>query len=155
MSQVSRQRDIAAEPDAVWQVLAEFDRIAAWAPNVDHSCLLTDQEWGVGTVRRVQVGRAVLTETVRSWEPGISLSYSMGGLPKVVRSVVNTWQLHPQGGGTRVSLTTDIDTGPRPPQQLIARIIGRTLADASDQMLDGLVAHVDRGARLAPQEGTT
>ena len=142
MSEVSREREIAVEPDAVWNVLAAFDNIAGWAPNVDHSCLLTDQGWGVGAVRRVQVGRAVLTETVRSWEPGSSLSYAIAGPPKVVRSVVNTWRLDPRGAGTRVTLTTEIDAGSRPPQLLIAKLVGRKLAAASDEMLDGLVAHI-------------
>ncbi len=151
MSPVSRRRDVSTGSEAVWRVLAAFDRIAEWAPNVDHSCLLTDQEWGVGAVRRVQVGRAVLIETVRSWEPGSSLSYAITGLPKVVRSVVNTWQLDPFGSGTRVTLITDIDTGPRPPQQLIARFIGRKLAEASDEMLDGLVAHV---THVVPRDPT-
>jgi carbon monoxide dehydrogenase subunit G len=154
MSQVNRQRDITTGSEAVWQVLAAFDRIADWAPNVDHSCLLTDQEWGVGAVRRVQIGRAVLTETVQSWEPGSSLSYTITGLPTVVRSVVNTWRLDPFGAASRVTLTTDIDIGRRPPQLLIARIIGRKLAEASDEMLDGLVAHITHLAHIAPKEPT-
>lgn len=147
MSHVIRQRQIAAAPDTVWQVLADFDRIADWAPNVDHSCLLTEQDSGEGAIRRVQVGRMVLTETVRAWQPGTSLSYEISGLPPVIRSVVNTWRLEPQAGGTLVSLTTDVDAGGRPPQQLVARVVGRKLAAASDEMLDGLTAHLDRQER--------
>lgn len=147
MSQVIRQRQIAAPPDTVWQVLADFDRIADWAPNVDHSCLLTEQDSGEGVVRRVQVGRMVLTETIQSWQPGSSLSYAISGLPPVIRSVVNTWRLEPQAGGTLVTLTTDVDAGGRPPQQLVARVVGRKLASASDEMLDGLTAHIDRQER--------
>lgn len=147
MSRVVRQRQIAAPSDTVWHVLAGFDRIAEWAPDVDHSCLLTDQDSGEGAIRRVQVGRMVVTETVRSWQPGTLLSYEISGLPPVIRSVVNSWRLESEGGGTLVTLTTDVDAGRRPPQQLVARLIGRRLAGASDRMLDGLTAHIDRQER--------
>ena len=148
MSTVERSTTIEAAPGDVWAVLADFDAISSWAPNADHSCLLTEQTSGVGTVRRVQAGRITLIETVQTWEPGSILSYVITGLPPVIRSVVNTWRLAPQGAGTLVTLSTDVDAGPRPPQQLIARVVGRKLAAASDVMLAGL------SARLTQQERT-
>ena len=44
---------------------------------------------------------------------------------------------------TRVVLTTEIDAGPRPPQQLIAKAVGKRLGSASEQMLSGLAARVE------------
>jgi hypothetical protein len=41
-----------------------------------------------------------------------------------------------------VTLATHVDCGPRPPQQLVARLVARRLAKASDAMLDGLAAHL-------------
>ena len=41
----------------VWDVLADFDAISRWAPNVDHSCLTTNAADGVGATRRIQTGR--------------------------------------------------------------------------------------------------
>ena len=41
---------IDAPPDRVWKLLADYGAIASWAPNVDHSCLLTDRADGVGAV---------------------------------------------------------------------------------------------------------
>ncbi len=35
-----RLRTIAAEPQAIWDVIADFGAISSWADIVDHSCLL-------------------------------------------------------------------------------------------------------------------
>ena len=142
MSEVVRTAEVAAPPDAVWKVLADFGAISAWAPNADHSCLMGEQTEGVGTVRRIQAGRTTLLETVETWDPPTTLSYSLAGLPPVVRSASNTWQIAEAPGGSRVTLTSRVDAGPRPPQKLIARIVGRVLARASDQMLAALKERV-------------
>tara|TARA_B110000014_G_scaffold149674_1_gene104362 strand:- start:86 stop:535 length:450 start_codon:yes stop_codon:yes gene_type:complete len=141
---VERSRLVEAAPTEVWKVLSKFETISSWAPNVEHSCFLAEETSGVGTTRRVQVGRSALIETVVEWEEPRTLSYSLKGLPPVIRSVTNTWRLEPTEDGTKVRLTTDIDAGPRPPQKLIARIVGRRLGAASDEMLSGLVAHLGR-----------
>jgi len=135
---------IAAQPDAVWAVLAEFGHISRWAPNVDHSCLTTPTATGVDAVRRVQVGRNALLERVVEWELGHRLSYAIDGLPPVVTSVTNTWRLEPVGVSTRVTLRSTVrPKGPRPPQQVAARVLGRVLSKASKQMLAGLKARVE------------
>lgn len=143
MTSVERTAVIAASPGAVWDVLADFGGIVSWAPNVDHSCLLTEQESGVGTVRRIQAGRTTLVETVRTWEAGEALGYQIEGVPAVLRSVVSTWRIAPHERGTTVTLTTEIDAGQRPPQRLIANIAGRKLGKASDDMIAGLAAHLE------------
>jgi hypothetical protein len=118
MTSVSRTGAIAASPDVVWAALADFGAIVVWAPNVDHSCLLTDQESGVGTARRIQAGRTTLVETVTEWTPPTSsdpgtLTYSLAGLPRVIRWVTNSWRLTLDHGGTTVTLTSTVDAGPR------------------------------------------
>jgi hypothetical protein len=142
---VERSGLIDAPVGAVWEVLSDFASIGSWAPNVDHSCLMSDQAAGVGTIRRIQTGRTTILETVELWEPGVSLAYRITGLPPVIRSVVNTWRLGSSGDATMVLLTTDVDTGPRPPQQVVAKVVGRRLAAVSEQMLAGLAEHVERG----------
>jgi uncharacterized protein YndB with AHSA1/START domain len=146
VSEEVRTRAVASSPDEVWAALADFDGISAWAANVDHSCYLdevprdTDRSGAlVGVARRVQSGRFVLVERVTVWEPGERLAYEITGLPKVMRTVVNEWRLAARpDGGTDIALVTQVDCGPRPPHQLIARIAARRLAKASDTMLDGL-----------------
>jgi carbon monoxide dehydrogenase subunit G len=147
MTTVERTGLIGAPIDAVWDVLSDFAAISAWAPNVDHSCLMTEQTDGIGTVRRIQTNRTTIVETTESWEPGVGMSYRITGLPPVIKSATNTWRLGASGDSTMVLLTTDIDTGPKPPQQVIAKAVGRRLAAASEQMIAGLTAFVETNAR--------
>lgn len=146
MAEVVETTSIARSTEDVWAALANFGRICQWAPNVDHSCLATERSDGVGMTRRLQVGRNALLERVIEWEPGERLAYQIEGLPPIVRSVTNTWRLDGAGSSTTVMLTSAIDAGPRPPQQLIARSVGRGLAKASRQMLSGLKADLEGGA---------
>lgn len=142
MATVVKSTSVPASPNAVWEVLADFAAISGWASNVDHSCLLSDQTEGVGMVRRIQTGRTTVVETVTRWEPGVTLSYALTGLPAVIRSLTNTWTLEPLSDSTSVSttvtLTTEIDAGSRPPQKGIAKVVGRKLGQASDEMLVGI-----------------
>ena len=147
MTTIERTGLIAAPIEAVWDVLSDFASISAWAPNVDHSCLMSEQTEGVGTVRRIQTGRTTILETVEHWEPGAALSYRITGLPPVIRVVTNTWRLGASGDSTLIVLSTTIDAGPRPPQQVIARVAGRRLAAASEQMIAGLTDHFEAGDR--------
>ena len=146
MSEATRTAVVAVDADAVWEVLGDFGAISTWAPNVDHSCLMSEQAEGVGAVRRVQVGRSSLVERVVEWTPGLALAYSIEGLPPVIRTVVNTWSLMEMASGTRVSLTSRVNAGPRPPQQLIARIAAQRLARSSETMLVGLERHLAMAA---------
>jgi carbon monoxide dehydrogenase subunit G len=138
MSSTTRSVRVDAAPGAVWALLADFGGLAAWVDAVDHSCLLSHRTEGVGTVRRVQSGRIVLVEEVTVWEPGERLAYAITGLPSRLGSVTNTWRLEPDGSGTRVALTTHVDAGGLPHQRLIARVVARRSANASDAMLAGL-----------------
>lgn len=144
MIHVSRTATIDADLTAVWDVLAAFGEISRWAPNVDHSCLLgvpADTSDLAGIPRRIQAGRTVLVETVTAWSPPSGLAYRIDGLPPVLRSVTNEWQLAPAPGAsdrTVVTLTSHVDAGPRPPQQMIARIAANRLAGESEKMLQGL-----------------
>ncbi len=148
MITVERTRTIPADIASVWGVLANFDRLAEWADNADHTCWLDDPHDDgemVGRARRVQAGRVVLVETITIWEPPSRLAYDLGGLPPVVKSAVNEWRLVADPSSserTIVTLATHVDCGPRPPQQLVARLVGRRLAGASDVMLAGLTDHL-------------
>ena len=148
MITVERTRIIPTNVAWVWDVLADFDRLAEWADNADHTCWLDDPHDDgemVGRARRVQAGRVVLVETITIWEPPSRLAYDLGGLPPMVKSAVNEWRLDAAvAGGERtvVTLATHVDCGPRPPQQLIARLVARRLAGASDVMLSGLAEHL-------------
>lgn len=133
-----RTVELPARPTQVWRVLADFASIGRWAPNVDHSCALTQLPSGVGAVRRIQTGRATVIERVLEWEPPSRLSYSIEGLPPVVRRATNSWSIEPAGQGSLVSLTSRVDVGRRPPHRIVARAVATMLGRASDRMLAGL-----------------
>lgn len=142
MTSVTKSRLAAASIGHVWGTLADFGAISAWAPNVEHSCLLSEQSSGVGTIRRVQVARSTVVETVEIWVQGRELSYRLTGLPSILGTVRNTWTLAASEGGTLISLTSDVRAGPRSPSAIIGRPVSRLavrmLGRASDVMLDGL-----------------
>jgi len=148
VTMTTRSRTIRADLTRVWDVLADFERLAEWADNADHTCWMDDPRSDgemVGRARRVQARRVVLVETITVWEPPSRLAYDLGGLPPIVRSAVNEWRLvadPSERDSTLVTLTTHVDCGPRPPQRMIARGVGRRLAAASDVMLAGLDRHL-------------
>lgn len=138
MTEVMRAAVVRASAEAVWALLSDFGRISGWAANVEHSCLMSEQVEGLGTVRRVQTGPTTIVERVQAWEPPSRLSYSLEGLPAIVKSAVNTWSIEPEKDGVRVSLSSRIDCGPGPHRKLIARAVGRRMARASDEFLAGI-----------------
>ncbi|MET0666031.1 MAG: SRPBCC family protein, partial [Acidimicrobiales bacterium] len=101
---------------------------------------------GVGSARRVQVGRTVLVERITEWDPPRALAYALEGLPPVVGGATNRWTLRAEGDRTFVTLTSTVDPGAKPVGRVAAPLVARRLAKASDAMLAGLDAHLT-GAR--------
>lgn len=145
VAQIRRTRAVATEPSALWDVLADFGAISAWADNVDHSCLLEHGADGVrvGTTRRVQVGRDTLVERIAEFDPPIALAYDIEGLPRRLK-VGNRWTLSPHGNGhTEVAVTTTVHVGTPGLASVIERVLCRFLAKQSDVMLDGLAKRLE------------
>ena len=145
VAQISRSRTIAAAPQRVWEVLADFGALSSWADNVDHSCLLQHGPGGpaVGTTRRVQVGRDTLVERITDIHEPDALAYDIEGLPRRVHRVANRWQLQPDGASTGVTLTTTVEIGANPLAGVAERALCRFMARQSDTMLAGLAARVE------------
>lgn len=138
MASLSRSGVVAATAEETWAILADFGAIAQWVPLIAHSCPLSDQTSGPGTVRRVQLDRQVMVERVQTWEAPTTLRYSIEGLPPIVGATTNTWNLRPAGKVTEVTLTTEIETGSNPAKRLVAAKVLEQMALASDAMLAGL-----------------
>lgn len=137
---------MAAVPQAVWDVLADFGSLSSWARNVDHSCLLEHgaDGMGVGTSRRVQVGRNALVERITDFTPATTLGYDIEGLSRRLRRVTNCWTLEPMARGfTTVTLTTTVEVGNNPVARVAERAVCRLLAKQSDVMLAGLAQRVE------------
>lgn len=133
-------------PQAVWDVLADFGALSSWAHSVDHSCLLEHRAdgVGVGTSRRVQVGRNALVERITEFTPLTTLGYSIEGLPSRLHRVTNCWTLEPTAQGfTTVTLTTTVDAGNSPVARVAERAVCRLLTKQSDGMLAGLAQRAE------------
>lgn len=144
MIEIARNRRLGFDTQQVWATLSDFGAIACWAPNVDHSTLLNDRTDAVGMQRRIQAGRATLVETVVEWTNPTTLAYSIDGLPPILGSVTNRWVIEPANYGSLVTLTSQIEPGPRPGRRLAALVARRPMASASESLLAGLDSHLAR-----------
>lgn len=145
VSDISRSRTICAQPQAIWDVLADFGSLSSWATNADHSCVLNHGPDGraVGTTRRVQMGRNALVERIIEFDSPAVLAYDVEGLPGRLRSVVNRWTLKPAGGSTEVTLTSMVDIGANPVARAAEWVVCRGMARESDAMLAGLARRTE------------
>ena len=145
MADIDRSRSIAADPNAVWDVLADFGSISSWADNIDHSCILNHGGEPIGTTRRVQIGRNALVEQITEFEPTRALGYDVEGLPKRLRRFNNRWSLRPADNGTTiVTITSTIEIGSGPLQKLAERVACRVQVRQSDLMLAGLANRLEK-----------
>ena len=139
MADIDRSRTVAAGAKDIWDVLADFGSISAWADNIDHSCILNHGSEPVGTTRRVQIGRNALVERITEFDPTWALAYDVEGLPKRLRRFNNRWTLRSaQGGNTVVTLTSTVEIGSLPLHRLAERAVCRVQVRQSDVMLAGL-----------------
>ncbi|MEL7208474.1 MAG: SRPBCC family protein [Actinomycetota bacterium] len=134
---------VLTPPAEVWAVLADFGRIAAWAPSVDHSEALTPGPLSAGSARRVQVGHLTLAETVVVCEPPSTLAYTLDGLPPFVARAENRWTLEPAGDRrTTVTLEAELTAGPRPPMRLATAVLRLAMGRSNRQLVDALAQHL-------------
>lgn len=140
MAEVSHSRTIAAAPQAIWDVLADFGALSAWAGGIDHSCLLHDGDHpsGLGTTRRVQIGRDTFVETITAFEPPWVLTYDIAGLPYRL-TASNHWNLDPtETSGTTVTLTSTASLDDRVLRRIGEPAAARLIAKRSATLLDSL-----------------
>lgn len=136
-----------AEPQAIWNILADFGALSSWAGGVDHSCVLNQCPGGaVGTTRRVQLGGNALVERITEFEPPMKLAYDIEGLPPRLRKVANCWTLRRSGAGdgaTAVVLTSTVEVGDGKPARMAEWVALRVLAKQSEAMLAGLAHRLE------------
>jgi carbon monoxide dehydrogenase subunit G len=140
---IDRSRTIAADPQAVWDVLADFGSISSWADNIDHSCVLVQGDAPLGTTRRVQIGRNALVETITEFDAPQTIAYDVDGLPKRLRRFTNRWSLRPSDAGTVVTLTSTVEIGSGAWRKVAERAVCRVQMRQSDIMLAGLAHRLE------------
>ncbi|EHI11828.1 SRPBCC family protein [Mycolicibacterium thermoresistibile] len=144
MAVFSRARTIPAGTERIWELLGDVGALSSWARLVDHSCVLTTGPHGdlIGTTRRVQIGRTTLVERITEFDPPRALSYQICGLPPQLGNVVNRWVLSPTAGGTVVTLTTTVESGPGVLRRAAAALAARMPARRSAVLLDDLADRI-------------
>ena len=145
MAEVRHSRTIAAEPEAIWGVLADFGSLSAWAAGVEHSCLLHhgDDADPLGLTRRVQVGRDTFIETIMAFAPPRLLAYDISGVPRMM-SASNRWNLRPDSvGRTTVTVTSTVQISRRLLRPVTERVAARLMARRSEALLDSLAKHCE------------
>lgn len=140
MTHITRCREIAASPAAIWEMLADFGSLSAWADSVDHSCVLNsaDHARPLGLTRRVQTGRNTFVETIVEFEPGRVLAYQISGVPRGF-SVSNRWNVGTAGAGTTtVTLTSTVSMHSQVLRRIGERLFARLMARRSQELLTSL-----------------
>jgi uncharacterized protein YndB with AHSA1/START domain len=89
--------EIAASPEAVWEVLTVFARWPSWNPDV--KSMSVQGPVAPGTVFRWKAGPGTITSTIQRVEPPWQIAWS--GRTFGIKAI-HFWQLEPRGGKTFV-----------------------------------------------------
>ncbi|MGA5465025.1 SRPBCC family protein [Mycobacterium sp. NPDC050041] len=146
VASISRSRTIAAPPQVIFDVLADFGALSTWADDVTESTVLDQGSDGpLGTSRRVKVGRDTLVETITEFDAPRALAYDIEGLPKILRDVSNRWTLRPGNGSTDVTVTSSVRVSAGPVSKVAEWVVTRVMARKSDGMLAGMARRTETG----------
>lgn len=104
MRELSEQVEIEAPLDLVWQALADFGDVAAWAPYMRISHLVGTQESGVGTRRAMQHELGFrFEECVTEWREGEGFAFDVLRAPWPMDAVKESWRAEARDGLAVVS----------------------------------------------------
>lgn len=130
-------RVVAAHPEQVWEVIAEAGNIAAHAPNLSASEIVSGE--GQGMVRRCANRRdQAWQESCTVWEPGrrYTMDVDTSDYPYPMRVMRGTWSAEPAPAGARIGLHDEYEMR----FGLLGRLAGRAMrpvfSKACSKMLD-------------------
>jgi hypothetical protein len=143
--------DIAAEPAAVFEVLADHE---SWPERFGAGVRgewVTSPPHGIGAVRTVQSGALYLVECFVAWEPATRFSFTVieANLP-FARAMLEDWRIAPLRQGSRVTYAIYYE----PPVWLrpFAGAITRRIEREAVATLNNLKRWLERGSRLQAQQ---
>jgi uncharacterized protein YndB with AHSA1/START domain len=135
---VEAEVEIAAPPEAVWEVLTDFARWPSWNPNV--KSMSFEGEVAEGSVFRWKAGPGTITSTIR----GVERPRLIGWTGRTLgMDAVHLYRLTPRDGSTRVQ-TEESFAGPvaRLARGPLRTMLRKSLAAG----LERLKARVEAGA---------
>jgi uncharacterized protein YndB with AHSA1/START domain len=106
---------IAASPERVWDILADFESWPSWNPDVDSVSL--DGSVAPGTVFRWKAGSANIVSTLRDVDRPHRLSWT--GRTSGV-GAIHVWRFEPSGDGASVAMEESFSG-------LVARLLRKRL----------------------------
>ncbi len=129
------QTQIAATPQAVWDLLTDFERWPEWQPKV--RSLTLDGPVAPGTVFRWKPGMATITSTHRAaWTPPARSAWS--GTATGIQAV-HVWRLKAAEGGTAVATEESWDGW-------LVRALKGPMGKTLQKEIDAVLAHLKAAA---------
>jgi uncharacterized membrane protein len=154
MLQITRTIDIDAPVDAVWKKLAKLDDVENFIDSVTRSEYTTEQKEGVGAARACDVqGFGTLLEEIVDWKDGETLTYTVEGMPRMVKHAQSKWRLDRKNQDqTTITITSSIETRYGALGRIMEKFalepkLGKALAGALKQFK----SHVERSQSPAPR----
>lgn len=149
MRTLSEHVKITAAPQLVWEALADFGDVAAWAPYMRISHLVGEKEKGVGTRRAMQHEFGFrFEECVTQWDENEGYAFDVLKAPWPMTNVKETWRTGKDNGFSTVTtrVTYDMKLGPLGAlaDWLLVRFIVRREMRSG---LRGLKEYVERRAK--------
>ncbi len=145
MSKQTKEIEIDAPADRIWEVLSDYANVYKWAPVVAASRVLTASSTGLGAERACTIpGFGDVVETVTEWEDGSSLGYRVTGVPGVTDQQ-NRFSVTPKGDRSVVVLEVDLEMVAPEEQRAAAE---RQFAEVMEITLVGLKQYVETGESM-------
>ena len=112
MLQITKTIDIDAPVNDVWQKLAKLDDVQNFVDSVTKSYYSSEQKEGVGAERTCEVkGFGTLVEEIVEWKDGETLTYTVAGMPPMVKHAQSNWRLERKSHiQTTVTVTSSMET---------------------------------------------
>jgi carbon monoxide dehydrogenase subunit G len=112
MLQINATTEIDAPANEVWRKIAKLDEVQHYVESVTKSYYSSEQTEGVGAERTCEVqGFGTLQEKIVQWDEGESLTYTVDGMPRVIRSAQSHWAVEAiTPFKTRISVQSTIET---------------------------------------------
>ena len=144
---VTSQIKIDAPVEKVWGVLADIGSIYKWNPGVVTSHTTVDQSQGDGTTRHCALDdKNFLEERTFDWREGESFKIDVFESTLPLKSNIVTFQVTPDGDGTRATVTADYVLKFGPIGKLMDVLFAKRQAQQGfDDMMVGLKYHVETG----------
>ncbi len=150
MIDVSMSARIAAPPEKVWEVLADYPNVYQWVPYIKHSRATTAHTSGIGAGRACQIpGFGETDERVIEWDEGRSFRYEIQSSGGPIKRASNRWTVRKEAGGSLVQVDFEGEMRYGPLGALMARImVGPMMKRMIGQALDGLRRRVLTGEHV-------